>query len=538
MSQYLIAAFQDTQRLLWENQYLCQLTSHAVMCTQIFPENYDTTRVMGSFPTAISVTDEKTLQAARRMVDRYSKVGVLNFANAVNPGGGVIYGAQAQEEDLCRCSNLYSCLMKPELYDGYYGYHNSLNQYYSDRIIYSPNLTVFKTTDSVPKYTNEWFQIDVLSCSAPNLNGISSFDYGKLQKIYNSRIRNILAVAEAHGIQALVLGSFGCDAFGNPPELMAKAFLHQLTEGDYRNTFREVVFAIHTDTPQGFHNLQVFCSVLSPWQQNPLYEKKISILGDSISTYWGSNPGNYKVFYDGEQCLRNGIYSVKDTWWMKVVNQFGGKLLVNGSYSGSKVSGTSRYAAYQDERLYSLQDGNSKPDVILIAMGSNDYGHGVPIEWNAEEQITYDNFYKSFRSSYQMMLWKIGQMYPNAEIYCATLNYGTWDYQDKNPFPNGINGIGIGEYNKVIRACALEYGCRIVDLEKIQKNYDTLDGMHPTVTGMAQLAEGWIRGIEDYETSFYYSNESVFSKKLLILLGSAAGTIGVLVMVVLFMLLG
>lgn len=507
----LVAVFQDTQRLLWGNEYLCQLTAQAVMCTRVFPENFDTTRVMGSFPTGIMVTEERTLQAARRMAAKYTKVAVLNFANAVNPGGGVVYGASEQEEDLCRCTNLYSCLVKPELYVDFYGYNNSMSQYYSDRVIYSPNITVFKTDDDIPVYTNEWFQVDILSCPAPNLNGITVPDYQKLEKIYNSRIRNILAIAEANGVQALVLGAFGCGAFSNPPELVAKAFYQQLQYGDYKNTFREVVFAIKAENPQGIHNLQVFRSILTPWQQNSLFGKKVSVLGDSISTFWGSSPEGLPVFYEGKRCIQAGIYSVNDTWWMKVLQNFGGSLLVNHSCMGGRVSGNSALAGYSDNRVCHLHEGQCMPDVILIALGAEDYEAGIPVEPNLGERVGSENFQNYFRTSYQMMLWKLRQMYPNAEIYCATLGSGIFGNGKSSFSTDGIYGISLKKYNQAIRECAAEYGCMVADLEKHQKWYDTLDGIHPTVQGMIQLAEGWIHSIENCQNIYPYLEEE--SKK-------------------------
>ncbi|MBO5460400.1 MAG: TIGR02452 family protein [Ruminococcus sp.] len=507
MSERLILAFQDTQKRLWENELLCQLTSQTVLCTQIFPEKYETTRVVGSFPTGISVTEETTLQAARRMSGKYTKTAVLNFANAVNPGGGVLYGARAQEEDLCRCSNLYSCLVKPELYDSFYNYNNAHSPYYSDRVIYSPNVTVFKTEGEVPEYTDNWFQVDILTCPAPNLNGITVADYQKLEKIYRDRIRNIMAVAEAHGVQALVLGAYGCGAFHNPPELMAKAFLHEITQGDYRNVFREIVFAIKADSPKGYNNLKVFQNILCPWQENPLYGKKVSILGDSISTYWGSSPEEYPVFYTAEQCIRTGLYSVEDTWWMKVLHKMGGNLLTNNSCADSCVAYNSTFSANNDDRLYRLYKDDQIPDVVLVTMGISDYEHGVSPEPKAGEIISWDTYFQNFKSSYQMMLWKIQQFCPAAEIYCATLSYGVLKGRTNSLFARGPHGIPLKEYNRVIRECADEYGCRVADIAREVKTYESIDGVHPTAAGMCQLADGWINAMNDQKNTFYFQEK-------------------------------
>lgn len=41
--------------------------------------------------------------------------------------------------------------------------------------------------------------------------------------------------------------------------------------------------------------------------------KKISVLGDSISTFEGYNPAGYEVFYDNIVSHNNGLSSVDDT---------------------------------------------------------------------------------------------------------------------------------------------------------------------------------------------------------------------------------
>lgn len=534
MSSYLINVFQDTQKCIWEKPMLYQMTTQSSLCTQVFPERFETTRVVGSYSTGISVTPETTFQAARRLKDKYVKIGVLNFANAVNPGGSVLNGAQAQEEDLCRCSNLYSTLIKPEIYDSFYAYNNGRSPYYSDRIIHSPNVTVFKTEAPDYAYTEDWFQVDVFTCPAPNLNGMTIADFQMLEKIYESRIRNILSVAEAHGIQALVLGAFGCGAFLNPPELMAKAFYQELFYGDFRDAFREIVFAIKADSPQGAYNLKTFQEVLCPWQENPLFGKKVSILGDSISTYPGYNPEGYPVFYTAEQAVKTGLYAVTDTWWMQLINSMQARLLVNNSCFGSCVSRNSTLSAHNDNRLFRLCSENELPDVVLVEMGMNDYEYGIPLEPAEGETVEWNTYYRYFRPSYQMMLWKLKQYFPMADIYCATISYGAFGGNTNHLFAEGQHGIPLSEYNRVIKECAQEYGCRVVDIAKEIKHYESVDGVHPTAAGMCKLAETWEAAIDSKENTFYVRAEQ---KKRNWLVAGLSVLLGVLVIFIIILLL-
>ena len=52
-----------------------------------------------------------------------------------------------------------------------------------------------------------------------------------------------------------------------------------------------------------------------------------SIMGDSISTYAGCNPEGYDVFYEGERRAATGVCSASDTWWARMVDLLGGRLL-------------------------------------------------------------------------------------------------------------------------------------------------------------------------------------------------------------------
>ena len=75
----------------------------------------------------VVVSGKRTLEASELYAKQGKKVCVLNFASATNPGGGVVHGSSAQEEAICRCSTLYSCLNTKDMWNGFYA---MLNQYF------------------------------------------------------------------------------------------------------------------------------------------------------------------------------------------------------------------------------------------------------------------------------------------------------------------------------------------------------------------------------------------------------------------------
>ena len=67
--------------------------------------------------------------------------------------------------------------------------------------------------------------------------------------LLQARIHRVLAVARVYGYRALVLGAWGCGAFGNDPVRTATDFRSAL-EGEFAGVFEEVVVAISDWSPE------------------------------------------------------------------------------------------------------------------------------------------------------------------------------------------------------------------------------------------------------------------------------------------------
>ena len=223
----------------------------------------------------VHVSKERTLEAAGRLYKEYfgQRIGVLNFASATNPGGGVIRGSNAQEECICRCSTLYPCLNTKRLLEEYYQYHRKRkDMLYTNSCIYTPEITVFKSDIPWPKLLprEEWFTVDVISCAAPNLRGLSAALEAKnrqqqalisdteLEKLLIKRAEGIFQVALENEIEILVLGAFGCGSFCNSPYMVANAFKKAMETFQY--AFQEIQFAVHC-APAKWENYDIFSSV-------------------------------------------------------------------------------------------------------------------------------------------------------------------------------------------------------------------------------------------------------------------------------------
>jgi len=191
----------------------------------------------------IEVTDETTQIAASRLVkEGCEDLVLLNYASAKNAGGGFINGAKAQEEDLARCSALYSCLMSQTIYYDANRKQNSM--LYTDHVIYSPKVPWFRVRSrDDPKHV---FLASVITAPAPNANqairhGDTTED---IELALRHRCGQVLGVAKDNGHNNVLLGAWGCGVFGNDPALVANAFRTWLVNPVFSSVFDRVVFSV------------------------------------------------------------------------------------------------------------------------------------------------------------------------------------------------------------------------------------------------------------------------------------------------------
>ena len=281
----LIKVFEDTEKLCSSNPILQSSIKESINNTSLYKENeYPVITERFDMLGKVSVNKFKTIETAYfiRKHNPSSKIGILNFASATNVGGGVRKGSSAQEESICRVSTLYPVLNTENNMKNYYQYHRDRRDVrYTDRIIYTPNIKVFKTDEEVPSLLpeNKWIDIDVITCAAPNLNKNPNNEMNpgndrpirlsekELYKIHLQRAKHILTVASYNEVDFLILGAFGCGAFQNNPYTVAEAYrdaINDSSKTDFYKQFKEIIFSIYSPKyrNKGLDNFKAFKEVL------------------------------------------------------------------------------------------------------------------------------------------------------------------------------------------------------------------------------------------------------------------------------------
>nr|CAJ19124.1 family II esterase [unidentified microorganism] len=328
--------------------------------------------------------------------------------------------------------------------------------------------------------------------------------------------------------------------FGNGPSLSnTNMWVVQMVITRDQNT-------VWTRTGRGSDVWTAWKQVGGDTAQSRLYGKKCSIYGDSISTFDG-----YTSINMYPESSNPTVTDVSMTWWMRTINGLGMTFLKNASIGGRCVTEARHAAAvthrtsaaYLQSNVDKLKDGSTLPDVIIVKIGVNDYNHGA---WLGEfedtrpfETETKTNYStgtttiqgiipefedgvdgtaeqapenaKNFTQGYQIMLRRLMQTYPLAEIWCCTIQHqkpkahsaaspstiADYDLREDDPEVNN-KGESLQAYNNIIRKVAAQFGAHVLEHDKCgitRYNMNTYlgDTLHPNNSGMILIAEESIR---------------------------------------------
>jgi uncharacterized protein (TIGR02452 family) len=218
--------------------------------------------IPGSLLLIIKVTGETTVGEPRLLIEleREPNAVALNFANPVKAGGGGLGGAQ--QEAICRCSMLYNLLLtQPRMYE-----EDKKNHcLYTDCMSLIKNVPIIR--DDAYVFLEHPFVASFITCAAPigfECRRVCK-DPPLLFQTPENRIRKIVLCAINGGFRNIVLGAFGCGAFGNRPEDVAAMSETILIKEGLGAHFGTIVFAIYggkSDPKQG-----IFRKALLPGQK-------------------------------------------------------------------------------------------------------------------------------------------------------------------------------------------------------------------------------------------------------------------------------
>ena len=204
--------------------------------------------------TEVRVENDDCVLVAKRLIDEGYNPAMLNLADLYTPGGLVEYGSGAQEENLCRRSDLILSLYQfspsrirqyPDL-----GLVQNEDQYPMDERyggIYSGIVTFFRGPESEGSLLEDVaYNIPIISVAAlsgPRI-GTDGMMFPEETDITLDKMRTILRIGKANFHDSLVLSAMGCGAFANPPAHIAKLFHQVIEEDEFKNAFRLIDFAI------------------------------------------------------------------------------------------------------------------------------------------------------------------------------------------------------------------------------------------------------------------------------------------------------
>lgn len=235
--------------------------------------------VKSETPAQVYLTNGKSLQSLNAVFTKIDKkvenTALLNFANYYVPGGGVVQGCTAQEESLCRMTDLYPHIATKEMKESFYSQHKifpkNMNEWKESGVfnksIYTKGIKQIKDDYGIGR-VGEYVDgpsFNVITAAAPDFReyALQPGDEEEYKECMRNSWRMILATAYKHGDTTLVLGALGCGAFLNDPALVSEAFYDVLTEKgpggkQWMYCFENIILPIYTSNKIDKNNYTQF----------------------------------------------------------------------------------------------------------------------------------------------------------------------------------------------------------------------------------------------------------------------------------------
>ncbi len=201
--------------------------------------------------------------------------------------------------------------------------------------------------------------------------------------------------------------------------------------------------------------------------------KNVLICGDSYSTFLGYIPEENAPYYT-EIGGDTDVRAVAETWWYPLMEEIGGNLILNDSWSGSTIGFTGyegndfSHFSFNTRWEQLIEKGffaENAIDTVLIFGGTNDSWSDAPLgemklsDWKREDLYSVlPAICRYFRM--------VRDTLPEADVLCL------------------INCEIKDEVAEALKTAAAQNGCRFVSLHDIDKTCG-----HPNVKGMAQIKE-------------------------------------------------
>lgn len=176
---------------------------------------------------------------------------------------------------------------------------------------------------------------------------------------------------------------------------------------------------------------QVLAVVNSPvTPPAPASSLKVSILGDSYSTYLGYLPAGQATWYGdpkNEHWYKTDVHSVSNTWWHQLTQLIDARILVNNSWSGTTIGNYGYNGADMSgrsflSRVHKLHSETEQPDVIVVLGGTNDGWAGAP-EGSWKWSGWTDSDLRTFKPAVAKLFTDLQENYPQARKVVVVNDY-------------------------------------------------------------------------------------------------------------------